>query len=314
MTPIVCYFIQSHRDPEQIYRLVRTLRRGSARGRIVVQHNFAAGCDLDWSPVADLPDVHLFPASGPQIRSNFSCQVQPYLDLIDWLEREGLAYDWLVNLSAQDYPVTPVPAIEEFLGAATADAFIRYWDVLGPASPWSRRKARARYWHRYRLVPGAERALHAARVVTKFLPLHFYLDYGPWVGVRRLKTPFGAGFRCYGGWAWFSLRHAAVRFFREYLDAHPDFTAHYRDTKVPEESLVQTVLANSGRFDLVDDDFRYIDYSRAYKGAPRILTGADLPLFTTGKYHFARKFDYADPGVLDRIDSELLGIEPERAG
>ena len=28
MTDAVCYFIQTHRDPEQIYRLVRTLRRG----------------------------------------------------------------------------------------------------------------------------------------------------------------------------------------------------------------------------------------------------------------------------------------------
>ena len=54
MTATVCYFIQSHRDPEQIYRLVRTLRRGSPRARIVVQHN-SVGCDLDRSPLAACP-------------------------------------------------------------------------------------------------------------------------------------------------------------------------------------------------------------------------------------------------------------------
>jgi hypothetical protein len=310
--PTVCYFIQSHRDPEQIYRLVRTLRQGS-RGIIVVQHNYAAGCKLDWAPLAGLPGVYELPASGPQIRANYSCQVQPYLDLIDWLEREGHAYDWLVNISAQDYPVIPVPEIEAFLGEASADGFIRHWDVLSQQSPWSQRKARARYWHRYRrLANGKEKLLSPVRAITKVTPLHFYLDYGPYVGVRKWKTPFGDGFRCYGGWAWFSLRREAVRYLRDFLASHPDIEEHYRGTVVPEESLVQTVLVNSGRFELVDEDFRYIDYSRALRGSPRTLTVADMPLLASRRYHFARKFDLGvDREVLDRIDRELLGIEPQ---
>jgi hypothetical protein len=310
MTATVCWFIQSHRDPEQIYRLVRTLRQGS-RGPILVQHNSAA-CQLDWTPLADLPNTHLLTASAPQIRANFSCQMQPYFEAIDWLERGKISYDWLVNISAQDYPVTPVSKIESFLGEAEADGFIRHWDVLSPASPWSQRKARNRYWHRYRrLKPGTEKALYTVRLLTKLLPIHFYLDYGPYVGVRLWETPFGPQFRCYGGWAWFSLRRSAVLYLRDFLASHPEVERHYRGVVTPEESLVQTVLANSGRFKLVDDDFRYIDYSRAYKGSPRTLTVADIPLLASGRYHFARKFDYGvDREVLDRIDRELLGIEP----
>jgi hypothetical protein len=314
MSTRVCWFIQSHRDPEQIYRLVRTLRRGSVHGRIVVQHNFA-GCDLDWGPVAELRDTHLFPATERQVRSNFSCQVKPYLDAIDWLEREGFAYDWLVNLTAQDYPVTPVPAIEAFLERATADGFIRHWDVLSPANPWPWRKARNRYWHRYRRLPDvAEPWLRALKPLTKLLPVHFYLDYGPLVGMRRLRVPFGPGFRCYGGWAWFALRRSAAVYLCDFLAEHPELEAHYRTTVTPEESLVQTVLANSGRFELVDDDLRYMDYTGAQKGSPRTLTVADLPLLGSGRYHFARKFDLGvDREVLDRIDRELLGIEPQAA-
>lgn len=308
MTTKVCYFIQSHRDPEQIYRLVHTLRSGAPAARIVVQHNFAAS-HLDWGPLATLPATHLFPASGPQLRSDFSCQVQPYLDLIDWLEAEGHAYDWLVNLTAQDYPVRPIAEIEADLESSDADAFIRYWDVLSAESPWSRRKAKARYWHRYWRWAGHDRTLHALRFLTKVLPLHFYLDYGPWVGLRRITTPFRRGFRCYGGWAWFSLRRQAVRYLREFLTDHPEIERHYRLTKVPEESLVQTVLANSGRFRLVNDDRRYIDYAQAHKGSPRVLTGADLPLLAGGRYDFARKFDVTvDRAVLDTIDRELLGM------
>ncbi len=86
MSVTVCYFIQSHRDPEQIYRLVRTLHRGSPTAVVVVQHN-PAGCALDFAPIADLPRVHSFQATPPQLRSDFSCQMQPYFDAVDWLER-----------------------------------------------------------------------------------------------------------------------------------------------------------------------------------------------------------------------------------
>ncbi|HEY4595399.1 MAG TPA: core-2/I-branching enzyme, partial [Thermoanaerobaculia bacterium] len=106
---------------------------------------------------------------------------------------------------------------------------------------------------------------------------------------------------------WFSLRREAVLYFRRFLTEHPEVERHYQLTQTPEESLVQTILVNSGRFELVNDDFRYIDYAHANRGSPRTLTVADMPLLASGKYHFARKFDLGvDVGVLDRIDREIL--------
>lgn len=315
MSATVCYYIQSHRDPEQIYRLVQTLRKGSRRGVIVVQHD-ATRCALDWAPLAALADVHLLPAyATPRVRSEFGGQLEPYLDAARWLERQGVAYDWLASLTAQDYPVTPVPRIEEYLSSSNADGYLHYWDVLSPRSPWSRRKARVRYWYKYwRLPDWTTPMLHATRVLTKVLPIHFYLDYGPYVGVRRLRTPFGADFRCHGGWTWSSLRHEVVRYVLDFLLAHPAIEAHYRRTVAAEESMVPTVLANSGRFALVDDALRYVDYTGARQGYPRVLTRADLPMLRSGRYHFARKFDLAvDRQVLDDIDRELLASAPEAA-
>jgi hypothetical protein len=305
----VCYFVQSHRDAEQIYRLVRVLRAGSPDATIVVQHN-AVLFELDWRPLAALPGVRRFLARGPQLRSDFSCQVEPYLDVIGWLDREGIEYEWLVNLTAQDYPVQPIADIEAFLRWSSAEGYLRWWDALGPESPWSRRKARARYWHRYwRLPDRFEPRLRALRFLTAVLPVHFYLVYGPWAGVRRLRTPFRDGFRCHGGWAWFTLRRHVARYLCDFLREHPEVEAHYRRTVIPEESLVPTILANAHRFRLVNDDLRYIDYSRAAAGSPRVLTTADLPTLAGGRFHFARKFDLGvDREVLDRIDAELLGV------
>ena len=316
MTDRICYIIQSHRNPEQIYRLVRRIRDGSVHGRIVVHHDFA-NCDLDWSPLASLSDTHLIRATEPQVRSQFSCQMNPYLNAIEWLEREGHGYDWLVNVTAQDYPVMPIARIERALFESHCDGYIRYWNVMSGESPWSRRKARKRYWYRYRRWPdGSEPLLRTLRPLTRVLPVNIHLIHFPRVGVYAFRSPFRAGFHCYGGWAWYSLRRKAVLYLREFLRTHPDVERHYRRTIAPEESLVQTVLVNSGRFDLINDDLRYIDYStpytRAHKGSPRTLTSEDLPLLASGRYHFARKFDLGvDRAVLDRIDCELLGITPD---
>lgn len=308
MAKVVCWYVQSHRDPPQIRRLLRRLREGS-EGPIVLRHD-ERGCPLDPAPLLALGGVYLLPPSGLQERGSFSCQVQPYLDCIAMLEREGIAYDWLVNLTAQDYPVTPVPKIEALLATTSADGFVRRWDVRAAASPWSWRKARMRYWYRYtRLGAGSEPWLRALRFVTKITPLYLYLDYGALVGVRRWRTPFGAGFRCYGGRSWWTVRREVARYLLEFLAARPDVLAHYRGTVAPEESLVPTVLVNADRFRLVDDDYRYVDYRGAVRGSPRTLTVDDLPELASRRYHFARKFDLSvDRAVLDRIDREIHGV------
>lgn len=309
MTALVCYLVQTHRDAEQIYRLVRTLRAGSPHGLILVRHDVWAS-PLDWTPLAGLPRTHLLPGTARQFRGHYSCQMQGYLDAIAWLERQHVPYDWLVNLTGQDYPLKPLRVIEESLGASTRDGFLTYWDLRAPGGPWSWRKARRRYWYRYaRLPDGAMPWLRALRPLTRFLPLHFYLDYGPLVGVPAWRTPFGASLRCHGGWPWWSLRRRAALYLRDFLAAHPAVEKHYRRTIIPEESLVQTLLVNAGTFDLVNDDLRFVDYSAAQAGRPRTLTVADLPALAGGGDHFARKFDLAvDREVLDRIDRELLGL------
>jgi hypothetical protein len=310
MTATVAYFLQTHRDPEQICRLLWRLRQGSPGAPIVVRHDFTA-CDLDPAPLKKL-DVHLMRTPGPLVRGTYAGQCQPYLDAVEWLEREGIAYEWLASLSAQDYPVLPVPAAEAFLAASPRDGFISYWDVRSPESPWSRRKARVRYWYRYwRLSPDLEPWFRALRRVTRFLPIHVYIEYGSVFGVRALRTPFHQGFRCYGGYTWHTLRRRAALYLRDFLADHPEVVRHYQGVVAPEESLVQTVLLNSGRFDLVNDSLRYIDYRNAVRGTPRTLTVADLPELASGRYHFARKFDLrVDREVLDRIDRELLGVDP----
>jgi len=312
MTERCVYYVQTHRDAEQIYRLVRALRRGSPGALILVLHDFGAA-PLDWGPLATLDGVHLLRSSYQHVRGRFSGQAQPLLDAIAWLESGAVDYDWLVTLTGQDYPVQPLGACERRLRESGSDGFLRFWDVLAGDGPWPPHKGRRRYWYRYRLLrPDAMRWLRLLRPLSRLVPgVHLSLDYGPNVGIRALRTPWRDGFRCYGGWTWVALRREAVRYVHDFLRERPDLLRFYRATMSPEESIVQTVLVNSGRFRLENDDLRFIDYERAVRGAPRTLTVGDLPALASGRHFFARKFDLAvDREVLDRIDRELLGERP----
>jgi hypothetical protein len=76
---------------------------------------------------------------------------------------------------------------------------------------------------------------------------------------------------------------------------------------IPDESFIQTVLANHADFRFANDNRRYVDMRRSRLGHPRVLTGADIPQFAGGRYVFARKFEWTgSPALFDRLDSYAL--------
>lgn len=307
----VCYFIQTHKCPEQIYRLVRTIKKSSPNSIILLNHNFRSS-PLDLSPIEDLSNFHLLTNQEPLVRANFSCQIQPYLNAINWLFEKNCEFDWLINLTGQDYPTQPISEIEDFLAKTDSDGFIRYWDVFEKDIPWDKEKGFKRYYCQYWRVPGRKaysflKTLQKLKIIKKYTPLQFYLTYGPLLGLPSRSVPFNKEFICYGGWAWYTLSRNCVEYIREFVKNHPKIVDYYKKTVVPEESFVQTILVNSKKFKLVNDDRRYIDYSSAFRGSPRTLTIEDYETITNGKYHFARKFDLeVDRKILDKLDDALL--------
>jgi len=106
---------------------------------------------------------------------------------------------------------------------------------------------------------------------------------------------------------WTSLRRPCTDFLLARWRSDHDLRRYYGRTILPEESIVQTWLANAGRFALRNDNRRYIDFTGSRDGHPRVLTLADLPELARGAWHLARKFDLAvDRQVLDRLDERLF--------
>ncbi len=308
----VCYLVQSHREPRQIARLVHTIKRLAPESVVLVAHD-DQGDALDPRDLGGGPDVHLLRVPGP-IRRGFFSMLDPYFMGIQHLRELRIDYNWVVYLSGQDYPTLPLARSEALLAGADCDGFLRFWPAFAADNLWGRRRQGiVRYGYRYRDAPRwLAPALTILRRLNKVQPLlHVHLTYGPRVGIRARRTPFTTGRVCYGGWQWTTLRRACAEFVLEETRRETELVDHYRHTICPDESLVQTVLVNSGRFRLANDNLRYADHRGSRDGRPRLLGVADLDRITGGGYHFARKFDLAhDARVLDLLDQRLEGEGP----
>jgi hypothetical protein len=321
----VLYLVTSHKNPEQVGRLVRTLRRGSPRSPIVIHHD-SSRSTLDPALLSGLNDVHVLPFSIPVEWGDFSI-VEMNLRCFEWILGH-LEFDWLVLLSGQDYPVKPLSEMESFLSQADCDG------LLEPPQLVENRVVRQkkgsilyapvfRYYYRYWRLPKVRvysrlparvrrslrrllgRALPRFQKVVFLHPLPEGLDRR--VGIRRLRTPFGRDFRCYKSSQWFTLSRGSVDVLVRTAREKPYLARYYKRTVIPDESFLQTVLLNQPGWRRGMDNMVFYKWTEMGSGSPDLLTVADLEdLLASGK-HFARKFDVdVDAAVLDRLDEHLF--------
>lgn len=300
----VAYFIQSHTSAEQVLRLLATLRRGSPDA-ILIEARDPTAEPLDESALAALAVLSCRPARRP--RRGYWSLFEPYPEAVERLDRAGVAYDWLVYLSGQDYPVQSLAASESRLAASEYDAYLSWVDAAGPSPEGRRRQGRLRYEYRYRDLPRAAPALRLLRALNGAQHLwHVHLTYGPRLGVRARRTPFGPDLRPCWGSQWTTLRRAAAERVAEVARADSPLAAYFARTVCPDEAFAQTVLVNDPHFRLCNDNLRYVDVAGARDGRPRILRLADGPALVAGGYAFARKLDAAvDSAILDWLDARM---------
>jgi hypothetical protein len=300
----VAYFIQSHRGADQVLRLAATLRRGSPAAVLVVGH-CPSGEALDDARLRSL-GVLSFRHRQPARRGYWSL-LEPYFDAVELLRREGVDYDWLVYLSGQCYPVRPLAEIERALAGCERDGFLRWRPALARAASGRRRQGRFRYYYRYRDCPRSLPLLRLLRRLNAVQPLlHVHLTYGPRLGLRARRLPYGPGLVPYVGTQWATLRRPCAEQLLDVASGGGPLVAHLRQTVCPDEAFAPTVLVNHGKWRLENDDLRFADFAGSRDGHPRTLGQADAERLHAGPYHFARKFDLAgDVAPLDWLDRHI---------
>ena len=310
----VCYLIQTYKNPDQIYRLAKLIEKTTSNSLTIISHNFN-GCSLNLNLFKKIKNLEIIPNNGVMMGS-FSI-IQGLFDAISWLLSKKIKFDWLVNISGQDYPTQPLYKVEYFLEKTKYDGFIEYFDAFSKQSPWNRRVVNSRYLYHYKhfqeyLSPWQRFMLKPIKhIVNNCQPL-IRLDscYGITVGVRSFHNLFNSNFTCYGGSYFSTISNDCAVYLNHFVQENPRIINYYKKTFIPEESLIQTILVNSKKFNLCNSNYRYTDFTNSRHGHPRILTDRDYSILTKDNIHFARKFDMkVDSEILDKLDRRIFTDE-----
>ena len=316
------FLVLNHRPPAQLLRLLRTLRSGDRDAPLVVHHDRFRS-NFNESALEPLGSAHLLTSDVPVKWGDFSI-VDVYWQSLAWM-LEHVEFDWVVVLSAQDYPIKPLRALEDMLSQSDADVFMhaeKIDDIAYGRGRWERRR---RYLYQYRDRPAAPVPAHAGvlhrvgHLTQEFVfaslnilqpYVHFYKlpDGLPrCVGVRARSTPFSATFPCWYGPDRSTLSHRAAEVVVATSRRRPEYVAYYRKTMLPDESATATIVCNAPELKIEPRDLHHIRWTRARSGHPDVFGVADLPELLASPCYFARKFDIAqDIDVLDRLDQAIM--------
>jgi hypothetical protein len=286
----VAYIVLSHRNPEQVLRLVRVLKEGPA-ARVLVRHD-------PRGPRLGATEIEA--AGGEAIEDDIVVEwaAWSYVELILACLREAQRRhdpDWALILSGQDYPLRPLADIEWDLEAGQTDGrlgAVREVERHRPPPGEDEFFLRCRYRHytRPRAMDHLPRALRA---------LAYARDVPPLVGVRRLTRP---PLRYHVSADWLSLGRRALT---AALAAADDrrLMRHFRRVAVPSESLFASVLLNDAALTIERDHRRFAPFAHEDAPHPDTLTSADYDRMLASGADFARKFDTeVDSRILDLLD------------
>ncbi len=241
---------------------------------------------------------------------------------------EHLEFDWMVMLSAQDYPIKPLTGFADHLAANEIDAVFRAVPISQVPQAIERISMRHRYLFQYRpagihesellrhgirdLIRGSTRSLiFALNIVQPFFKLYRLQDEMPYrFGWRARRTPFDGSWPCWKGSQWFALSRGALEYVLTYMADHPEYVEYYSKTMVPDESMLATIVFNSPNLRVANRDVTYTRWANWQSGHPDIFRVTDLRELIAAPQYFARKFDIdRDARILDELDS-FIGASP----
>jgi hypothetical protein len=320
----VAYLVTSYRPPQQLLRLLRTLRRAQPEAPIVVHHDrFRTTWNADL--VAPIGGVHVLTSEVPVSWGDFSV-VNAIWKPLAWMV-ENLEFDWVVLLSEQDYPIVPLEQLEQRLSASGVDAFIEAEPIHLIEDPNARKDRDLRYNFRYvqlpsfglmaRLPPAVRRPIAFAgnylngalyklqRKVTAYV----YPDGLPLrVGIRATRSPYSESFLCWYGPMQMALSRRAAEAVTEYVASHREYVQHYSRTVIPDESATATIVCNDPTLKVWNGTLHWTRWTDGDHGHPDVLVLDDLGDFVDSDKFFARKFDVdVDSSVLDALDQRIFG-------
>ena len=307
------FIILSHKDPEQLLRLVTTLNRIYGDPLIVCHHDFnQSALDRTMFP-GNVRFVVDYVKTG---WAKWSLVEAALLGLRELYADDGP--DWFTLLSSADYPVMRADDVYRELNISGVDAMIDYRPVNA-----KREEIEAAGNHPAHDQHGTIGSIYLAKnrylkAIVKIPLIRFgapqsssTVSSGMRLGSQTVSlpfrsplSPFSAKFRCYVGSQWLTANAKTARLLLSPIPTHRKLRRYLRTRVVPDECYFQSIIVNETGLKVQNDPKRYVEWLGG--GAhPIALRMEDLPAILASGSFFARKFDPESP-LLDKID-EIIG-------
>lgn len=298
----IAYIISAYKLPEQLVRLVQKLNTEDTSFLIHVDKK------TDAVTFARM-EKPLRASSNVTFLERHRCHwgdfghVKATLKGIQEILTQRLPADYVVLLTGQDYPIKSNHAIQRFFQECQGKSFIDHF--LLPDERWAGNGGMDRilYWH-----------FNWRNYHFGFPQLNQFHDpylNKLWNEIAKripLRRRFPGSLKIYGGGSYWCLSRECIEYIHEFVQHHEALLDFFKYVQTPDELFFQTILLNSHCKDrIVNDDLRYIDWSKPEPPYPSILCKQDFELFVYSDKLFARKFDMTvDADVLDMIDKVTL--------
>jgi hypothetical protein len=314
----VAFLILNHRGPAHLTKLLAALHSQLPESPIVVHHDKFHG-HLSAAPFEVFGNVHVLESGKPITWGDFSL-VDVCCWSLAWM-RKHIEFDWVVVLSAQDYPIKPLAGLADDLAKDGAEAVFAATPI-DQLTAVQRVFMRRRYFFRYhllaaglpsRLSDGARAVLCrgiklSTLVLNNLQPIiKVYMLPGGnqylW-GWRIRNTPFNDGsWRCWYGPSWWALSRDASERMLDYMAEHSEFIDYYRHTMNCDESLFPTLAFNLPDLRVANRYITYTRWSSPRADHPETFKLSDFEELIAAPLYFARKFDIdTDAAILDALD------------
>lgn len=298
----IAYIILAHKYPEQLVRLISTLKTDDVSFFIHIDKNVDSKIFQQiFTELKAFPNVSFL----KRYKSTWGTFLltKAILEGIKSIVETGTYFDYVIHLSGQDYLLKSNEQIKSFLQENKGREFIEHFPL--PCKKWKGGGLRrVEYWHirwkdEYYCIP-EEREFKSpiASLLYSFLI---------WLFPKKRKFP--EEFPLYGGSAFWCLTGECVKWINDFVKQNPKFVNHFNYTYCSDELFYQTIILNSPFKDkVINEHLRYIDWGNnvnAYN--PRILDKNDFDKIRESGKLFARKFDMTiDRDILDMIDEMIL--------
>jgi hypothetical protein len=283
------FLIQAHKDLGQLNALVEQLRDDD----FIVYVNLDRKCALD--PHGVHPSARLVRNRVDVHWGTFS-QVQAALNSLDQIVAEVPAFDKVVFLSAQDFPLLSNARLKDALAELSGRELLDTVAIGPEPGQWAA-GFRYQYFHR---GDGSPLTRLACRIANRAMRA---------AGVTR-RVP--GGMRAYGGSSWWALSRACVQDILARVARDPGLVRFFRRCACPDEMFFQTLVMNSpfaGR--VLGQNFRYVQWPEHGARNPKILDESDFERIAASRAHFCRKIDSAASA---RLMPRLLALRVGRVG